>query len=381
MNPKYKIAIVHDYLNQMGGAERVVELLHRMYPEAPIYTTIVDWDRLWPELRNADIRTTWMQKIPGILKRSKLFFWLYPFAVGSLNLRGYELVISSSSAYAKGAPVKGKTLHLCYCHTPMRFAWDFSTYMKANEASIFQKALAKWIMVPLRLWDKKMSKRIHHFVANSSVVKTRIETYYERSSSVIYPPVNISRFNITDIDVGDYFLVVSRLVSYKRIDLAVEACTKTGKKLVVIGDGPDRKKLELLSGPTIQFMGRLPDEQVVHYMQHCQALIFPGVEDFGITPLEVNACGRPVVAFRGGGALDTVVPDVNGVFFENQTVDSLIERLNSMDQIKWNPLNIRKRAEEFSEEVFIKELTELIENLMDTKERTYEARVSFQRFG
>jgi glycosyltransferase involved in cell wall biosynthesis len=381
MNPKYKIAIVHDYLNQMGGAERVVELLHRMYPEAPIYTTIVDWDRLWPELRNADIRTTWMQKIPGILKRSKQFFWLYPFAIGSLNLRGYDLVISSSSAYAKGAPVKGKTIHLCYCHTPMRFAWDFSTYMEANEASKFQKVLAKWMMIPLRMWDKVTSKKIHRLIANSTVVKTRIATYYGRASIVIYPPVNISRFTIADNDIGDYFLVVSRLVSYKRIDLAVEACTKTGKKLVVIGDGPDRKKLELLSGPTVQFMGRLPDELVVHYMQHCQALIFPGVEDFGITPLEVNACGRPVVAFRGGGALDTVVPDVNGVFFEQQTVVSLIEGLDSMDQKKWNSLNIRKHAEEFSEAVFIKGLTELIEKLMDSKERTYEARISFRRFG
>jgi glycosyltransferase involved in cell wall biosynthesis len=372
MEQKYRVAIVHDYLNQMGGAERVVELLHRMFPEAPIYTTIVDRDRLWPELRDAEIRTTWMQKIPRILKRAKQFFWLYPFAVGSFNLRGYDLVISSSSAFAKGAPVKGKTIHLCYCHTPMRFAWDFANYMEANEASKFQKALAKWIMVPLRMWDKVTSKRIHHLVANSSVVKARIATYYGRDSSVIFPPVNISRFKITDIDVGDYFLVVSRLVSYKRIDLAVEACTKMGKKLVVIGDGPDRKKLELLSGPTIEFKGRLPDEQVVHYMQHCQALIFPGIEDFGITPLEVNACGRPVVAFRGGGALDTVVPDENGVFFDHQTVDSLIERLDKMDQIKWNSLNIRKHAEEFSEEVFIKKVSELIENLLDTRERTYD---------
>jgi glycosyltransferase involved in cell wall biosynthesis len=381
MNPPYRVAIVHDYLNQMGGAERVVELLHRMFPEAPIHTTIVDRNRLWPELKDADIRTTWMQKIPGILKRSKHFFWLYPFAVGTLDLSDYDLVISSSSAYAKGAPVKGNTTHICYCHTPMRFAWDFSTYIEESQVTAVQKMLAKWMMLPLKVWDKSTSRRVHHLIANSTIVQKRIEAYYGRTSSLIFPPVNLSRFRISDFEAGDYYLIVSRLVSYKRIDLAVEACAKMGKMLVVIGDGPDRKRLESLAGPTIRFLGRLPDEQVVHNMQHCSALIFPGIEDFGITPLEVNACGRPVVAYKGGGALDTIIQDVTGVFFEQQTVDCLVGVLQTMAMKKWNSFKIRKRAEEFSEEAFMERLFMIIEDQMNEQARTQESRAAIRRYG
>ncbi|TFE27274.1 glycosyltransferase [Cohnella luojiensis] len=362
MNGNLRVAIVHDYLNQMGGAERVVSVLHRMFPQAPIYTTVADRNKLLPELKDADIRTTWMQKIPGILKRYKHFFWLYPFAVRFLNLQGYDLVISSSSAYSKGVVVKGKTVHICYCHTPMRFAWDFSTYMEGSEISAIQKWLAKWAMLPLRIWDKTTSLKIHHMIANSTVVQHRIESCYGRKAEVIFPPVDVSRFQISDADPGDYFLVVSRLVSYKRIDLAVEACTKIGKPLIIIGEGPDRKRLESLAGPTVTFMGRLPDDQVAYYMQHCRGFLFPGIEDFGITPLEANASGRPVVAFKGGGALDTIVPGVNGIFFDLQTADSLATALMDMDQTSWDPLTIRNHAEQFSVSIFIRTLFQYIDN-------------------
>jgi glycosyltransferase involved in cell wall biosynthesis len=380
MTASYRIAIVHDYLNQMGGAERVVELLHRMFPDAPIFTTIVDRDRLLPELTAADIRTTWMQWIPGILKRSKHFFWLYPFAVESMDLREFDLVISSSSAYAKGARVKGNTKHVCYCHTPMRFAWDFSTYMEANEIPGVMKSFAKWMMLPLRLWDKSTSgsARVHHLIANSSIVQKRIGSHYGRDSSLIFPPVNVTRFSVPNSEPTDDLLVVSRLVAYKRIDLAIEACSRAGRQLDVVGDGPDRKRLEAMAGPTVRFLGRLPDEQVVRYMQRCSALISPGVEDFGITPLEVNACGRPVVAFRGGGALDTIVPEVNGVFFEKQTADSLAEALEKAARFPWDPVRIRKHAELFGEDVFRRKLFALIDNLMSEKDRAPEARVALR---
>lgn len=383
MNSKYKVAIVHDYLNQMGGAERVVEVLHRMFPDAPIYTTIVDRDKLWPELRKADIRTTWMQRIPGILKSSKLYFWLYPLAIGTMKFKEYDLVISSSSAYAKGISVGGSTRHLCYCHTPMRFAWDFETYMESNEASRLQRTLARGMMGFLRQWDRRTSGGVHHFVANSTVVRSRISAIYGRASSIVFPPVNVARFKAAEPEsepepeIGDYFLVVSRLVSYKRIDLAVEACTKMGAELVIIGDGPDRKKLEALAGPTVRFLGRLPDEQVVRYMRRCRALIFPGVEDFGITPLEANACGRPVVAFRGGGALDTVVEGVTGEFFERQTADSLIEKLASASVREWTPELIRSHAEEFGEEVFMTRLTTLIDDFMASAEPQRRVQIAF----
>ncbi|TDG00946.1 glycosyltransferase family 4 protein [Paenibacillus piri] len=359
-----KIAIVHDYLNQMGGAERVVGVLHRMLPDAPIYTTIADYDKLLPELKDADIRTTWMQSIPGIMKRFKHFFWLYPFAVRSMDLSGYDLVISSSSAYSKGAAVKGKTIHICYCHTPMRFAWDFAAYMEGNAVPDFQKRLIRWMMHPLRLWDKATSKSVHHLIANSTVVRQRIESCYDREATVIYPPVAVSRFQISKQKARDYFLVVSRLVSYKRIDLAVEACTKLGKQLIVIGDGPDRKRLESLAGPTVTFMGRLSDKQVAHYMQHCAAFIFPGIEDFGITPLEVNACGRPVVAFKGGGALDTIRPGINGRFFDRQTIDSLAEALAGINPSGWDSAAIRQHAEQFSEGVFMDAIARFIDSAL-----------------
>ncbi|WP_248927134.1 glycosyltransferase [Paenibacillus hamazuiensis] len=371
MNGELRVAIVHDYLNQMGGAERVVAVLHQMFPQAPIYTTIVDRERLMKELKDADIRTTWMQKIPGILKRFKLFFWLYPFAVQSMNLRGYDLIISSSSAYAKGAPVGRDAIHICYCHTPMRFAWDFSTYMEGMKVPRLVKWIAQSMVLPLKLWDKAKSRGIHHLIANSSVVQKRIKDHYGLSSTVIFPPVGVSRFHVAERrNGGGYFLIVSRLVSYKRIDLAVEACTKANKQLVVIGDGPDRERLQKLAGPTVQFLGRLPDIQVVQYMKMCRALIFPGIEDFGITPLEANACGRPVIAFRGGGALDTIIPGLNGQFFAEQKAESLAEVIAQFDEANWDPVTIRRHAEKYDEARFIRELSAFIEAAAKAKEPT-----------
>lgn len=359
-----RVAIVHDYMNQMGGAERVVAVMHRMFPEAPIYTTIADRSRLFPELAGADIRTTWMQGIPGILKRFKQFFWLYPFAVRSMKLQDYDLILSSSSAYGKGAPVPQGAVHVCYCHTPMRFAWDFDSYMESVQANGAVKRIARWMVAPLRRWDVKTTQGVDRLIANSTIVQQRINRHYGRNVPVIYPPVHVSRFEITQEPIGDYFLVVSRLVSYKRIDLAVEACTRLDKKLIVIGDGPDRGRLEAMAGPSVTFLGRLPDEEVVGYMQRSRAFLFPGLEDFGITPLEVNACGRPVIAFRGGGALDTVVPGLNGLFFHEQKPESLMEVLAYFDERQYDPERIRRHAQRFDEERFIEELSLLIQRAL-----------------
>ncbi|MEK3783126.1 glycosyltransferase [Paenibacillus sp. FSL R5-0810] len=366
---KVKVAIVHDYLNQMGGAERVVAVFHKMFPEAPIYTTIVDRDKLLPELKDADIHTTWMQRIPGILRRFKLFFWLYPFAVSSMKLKGYDLILSSSSAYAKGARKGRDSVHICYCHTPMRFAWNFESYMEGVPVPKNVKRIAKWLTYPLQAWDRRNSKRVDRLIANSTIVKERIGHTYGMNATIIFPPVEISRFSVGEGDPKDYFLVVSRLVSYKRIDLAVEACSRLGRKLIVIGDGPDRPRLEQLAGNTVTFLGRRSDEEVVSHMQRCKALIFPGIEDFGITPLEVNACGRPIVAFRGGGALDTVVAERTGLFFEEQSVESLAETIERFDQYEWDPARIREHAEAFGEHVFIERLQSSIDGLMGARER------------
>lgn len=367
-----KVAIVHDYLNQMGGAERVVGVLHKMFPEAPIYTTIVDKAKLLPELQNASIRTTWMQQIPNITKNFKLYFWLFPFAVKSMNLKGYDVILSSSSAYAKGVRASKESVHLCYCHAPMRFAWDFDNYMNHIRLPMPLKLAAKAFTLPLRIWDKANSKKVDQVIANSSIVRERIKAYYGLDVSVVFPPVEISRFSVCEEQPDDYFLIVSRLVSYKQIDLAVEACTKLGVRLLVIGDGDDRARLEKLAGPSISFLGRLEDKEVVRHMQRCKALLFPGLEDFGITPLEVNACGRPVVAFRGGGALDTVISELNGVFFNEQTVDSLMDTLIRFQGMEWQSERIRMHAEQFHESLFRARLLHFVdftikERKIDTK--------------
>ncbi|RXZ81484.1 glycosyltransferase [Paenibacillaceae bacterium] len=356
-----RIAIVHDYLNQAGGAERVVAVLHRMFPDAPIYTTIADRNSLLPELRDADIRTTWMQRIPGIMKRYKLFFWLYPFAIASMRLRAYDVVVSSSSAYGIGASVRRDALHVCYCHTPMRFAWNFASYMQEMQVPAVIKAGARLLTVPLKQWDRAAAGKVDLLIANSTTVQGRIGQTYNKESMLLHPPVDIQRFELSSAAPDSPFLVVSRLVSYKRIDLAVEACTRANLPLLIIGTGPDQERLERLAGPGVRFLGRLSDERVVQYMQTCRALIFPGLEDFGITPLEANACGRPVIAYRGGGALDTIVPGVNGVFFEQQTVESLVETLNGFDAEQFDPHAARSRAEKFNEQRFVGELSRMID--------------------
>ncbi|OAB46340.1 glycosyl transferase [Paenibacillus glacialis] len=363
-----KVAIVHDYLNQMGGAERVVAVFHKMFPEAPIYTTIVDRNKLFPELKDADIKTTWMQRIPGILGKFKMFFWLYPFAVRSMNVKGYDIILSSSSAYAKGVRKDSGSVHICYCHTPMRFAWNYEAYMESVQVPNIVKRLAKCLIKPLQIWDKNNSKQVDRLIANSTIVKERIKQCYGMNAQIIFPPVEISRFKVTEGEPEDYYLVVSRLVSYKKIDLAVEACTRMGQRLLVVGDGPDRERLEQLAGDTVTFLGRRSDEEVVSYMEHCKALIFPGIEDFGITPLEVNACGRPIIAYCVGGALDTVVAEQTGLFFEEQSVSSLMATIERFDQYHWNPEHIRHHAEKFSEDIFIERLQSSIDGLLGTRE-------------
>lgn len=367
-----RVAIVHDYLNQMGGAERVVCSLRRMYPDAPIFTTIADRERLPEELRSADIRTTWMQRIPGINKRFKLFFWLYPFAVRSMNLSGFDLIISSSSAYAKGVRVPEGAVHLCYCHTPMRFAWDYDNYVKDMDVPALLKKLSGFMVSPLRRWDAANTAGVDELIANSSIVQERIRDHYGRQASIIHPPVDTGRFDRADAQeraAGDYYLVVSRLVSYKRIDLAVEACSLLGERLVVVGDGPDRERLARLAGPNVSFLGRLPDGEVERLMRGCRALLFPGVEDFGITPLEVNACGRPVIAYREGGAQDTIRQGLNGLFFEKQTRESLAKTLLGFQSWTWDSARIRAYAAGFGEERFEREMRAAVSAALSAREQ------------
>jgi glycosyltransferase involved in cell wall biosynthesis len=357
-----KVALVHDYLNQMGGAERVVMAFHEIFPDAPIYTSIYDPERVDPAFHTMDIHTTFMQKLPMVTKYHQPYLPFYPFAMESLDLRGYDLVLSSSSAFGKGVITKPETMHICYCHTPMRWCWNYDEYVEREQLGKMARRILPFLITGLRTWDQTSSMRVDYFIANSPVVADRIQKYYRREAVVIPPPVEADRFPFDPmIQPENYFLVVSRLIPYKRIDLAIEACNCLQLPLVIIGSGRDLDRLKTLAGPTIRFTGRLSDEEVIFYYTHCRAFLFPGEEDFGITPLEAQAAGRPVIAYGAGGALASVVDGITGVFFKEQTVDSLAAVLASFDERMYNPHVIRNHALEFDKPRFRRRILQFIE--------------------
>lgn len=361
-----KVALVHDYLNQMGGAERVVLALHELFPEAPIYTSIYDPRRVDAAFQSIDIRTSFMQKLPLVKKHHQPFLPFYPFAMERLDLRGYDLVLSSSSAFGKGVITRPETIHICYCHTPMRWCWNYDEYVQRERLGAIARSVLPFFITGLRVWDQTSSMRVDHFIANSPVVADRIQKYYRRDAVVIPPPVEANRFIFDPTTQTEgYFLIVSRLMPYKRIDLAIEACNRLQLSLVIIGSGRDEDRLKSIAGPTIRFMGRLSDQEVLHYYAHCRAFILPGEEDFGITPLEAQASGRPVIAYAAGGALASVIDSVTGTFFQKQTVESLVEVLESFDERRYDPQIIRNHALEFDKPRFHRRILQFIEAKMN----------------
>jgi len=359
MSTSPRIAIVHDYLNQLGGAERVVAALHTIFPWAPIFTSIVDRQRLWPELRDADIRTSWMQRLPGLRKHFKKYLLLYPLVFERLDLRGFDVVISSSSAFARGTRRPPGGRHICYCHTPPRFLWDYPRYVEREEFGRATRTVLPAMVALLRVWDRRTAGRPDQYVANSTVVRDRIRRIYRREAIVVPPPVEVTRFRTASPE--GYYLIVSRLNPYKRIDLAVEAFDRLGLPLVVIGDGPARRSLEAMAGPTIRFLGHLPDSEVARYYAGCEAFVFPGEEDFGITVLEANASGRPVVAYRAGGVLDTVRDGVTGVLFDTPSAESLAEAVRRHRASRWESGVIRRHAESYGSDAFRERLMAVVD--------------------
>jgi glycosyltransferase involved in cell wall biosynthesis len=346
-----KIALVHDYFIQMGGAERVAAAMHDSFPTAPIYTTVALPHRLPKELRGAEIRTSAMQHLPSIEQRFRQYFMLYPFAVEHFDLSEFDLIFSSSSGYAKGVRRRRDAIHVCYCHTPMRWVWRYDDYVARESFGRVAKSLLPISLWGLKKWDLRAAQQPNYYIANSQLIADRIKQVYGREAFVIPPPIDVDRFQMS-ATVDDYYLVLSRLVPYKRIDLAIEACKRLNRRLIVIGDGPDRERLEKLAGPKTQFLGRQPDSQVNHYASRCRALLFPGEEDFGMVPLEVNAAGRPVIAFRGGGAIETVVDGVTGVFFDEATSASLVGAIEDFETRNWRQQLLRGHAEKFDRSVF-----------------------------
>ncbi len=346
-----KIALVHDYFIQMGGAERVAAAMHDSFPTAPMYTTVALPHRLPKELRGADIRTSAMQWLPGMEQRFRQYFMLYPFAVEHFDLSEFDLIFSSSSGYAKGVRRRSNAVHVCYCHTPMRWVWRYEDYAARENFGLMAKSILPLSIWGLKKWDLRAARQPDYYIANSRLVAQRIKQVYGRESIVIPPPIEVDRFQMSS-EVDDYYLVLSRLVPYKRIDLAIEACERLGRRLVIIGDGPDRARLEKLAGPNTEFLGRQPDSLVNHYASRCRALLFTGEEDFGMVPLEVNAAGRPVIAFRGGGAIETVVDGLTGVFFDKPTGASLVTAIEDFESRSWNQQLLRRHAERFDRSVF-----------------------------
>ncbi|MBU0580839.1 MAG: glycosyltransferase [Candidatus Margulisbacteria bacterium] len=361
-----KIALVHDYLNQMGGAEKVVLEFHDIYGDAPLYTSIYDKQKMPAEFVKLDIRTSFMQKLPWVFKYFKLYLLVYPFAFRSFNLSAFDVVLSSTTAFAKGVRKRKDAKHFCYCNTPARFIWMFEHYTQRERYPAFLKALLRMITIPLCWWDLRAARDVDFFIANSKNVADRIKKIYKRDSVIIYPPVDTKKY-LPIKDVKPYFLVVSRLNTYKRIDIVIEAFNELGISLKIIGDGPDRLNLEKLAKDNIEFLGRLGDKEIPQYFAGCQAFILPGEEDFGITPLEAMSCGRPVLAYGKGGALETVVDGKTGVMFHEQSKEAIIHAVKKLAGLNLDGAQIRAQAEKFDVTVFRAKIKEFLENKCQKK--------------
>ncbi len=362
-----RVALVHDWLNQLGGAENVLEELAGLFPAAPIYTSIYAPERMPERYRGWDIRTSFMQNLPGVAAHHQQYLPFYPLAFGQMDLSGYDLVLSNKSGFCHGVRTQGearKALHVCYCLTPTRFLWQYDLYRQREQIGAAGNLLRP-LLAGLRRWDLHAARRVDHFIAISSEVQARIRTIYGRESAVIFPPVDVDYFTPDPSGtVGDYYLVVSRLIPYKRIDLAVEAFRRLPQeKLLVVGGGRDLAALQAGASSNVHFLGRQPRERVAELLRGCRAFLFPGLEDFGIAPVEAMSSGRPVIAFGGGGALDTVIPGVTGELFAEESVESLAATLAAFDWRAYDPAACRAQAERFSAQTFRREIATYLERL------------------
>ncbi len=356
-----KVALVHDYLNQYGGAERVLEAFTEIFPNAPIYTLIYSPKQMKGAFADKSIRTSFLQKVPFAKSKHRVFPVFMPMAVEQFDLSDFDVVLSDSASFAKGVITKPETLHICYCHTPPRYAWDDShKYIEEFGMSSVIKKLVPFFMNYIRLWDKEAALRVDKFLCNSHFVAKRIKKYYNQEAKVIHPPVEAKRFCLGN-KAENFFLMVGRLLPYKRFDIAVQAFNKLGKPLKIIGDGPERKKLEKIAKKNIEFLGELYGDDLKKYYQNCKALIFPQEEDFGIVALEAMAAGKPVIAYRGGGVLESVKEGETGLFFDEQTPESLIKAIRKFKPANFNPKKIRTHALKFDKEKFKKKIKDFVE--------------------
>lgn len=364
------LALVHDWLNQIGGAEDVLATLLEQYPESPIFTSIYAPDIMPDFYREWDIRTMWMDKLPAIHTHHQPYLPLYPLAWQGLDLSEYDVILSNKSGFCHGLTFDDdNSLHICYCLAPTRYVWQLDAYIKREGLGKVAEMGLRPLIAAMKKWDYDAAQKVSHFIAISTEIQERIQTYYDRDSVIIFPPVETERFKpVADSEVEDYFLIISRLIPYKRIDLAVQAATRLGLPLKIGGKGRDMERLQAMAGDTVEFLGYVPDEDLPELMAKAKAFLFPGLEDFGITPVQAEAAGRPVIAYKGGGALDTVIAGVTGEFFEEQTVDSLAEVMASFDDSKYDPVAIRDHALKFDIDNFNQQMDSFIQQAWNAKQ-------------
>ncbi len=363
-----RVALVHDWLNQRGGAEDVLEALVDLYPASPIYTSIYAPDLMPATYRQWDIHPLWLDRLPGIHNHHQPYLPLYPTAWGGLHLNDCDVVLSNKSGFCHG--LHTDALHICYCLAPTRYVWQLESYISREGLGKSVEIALRPLVSALQRWDYAAAQRVNHFIAISTEIQQRIQTYYDRDSVIIYPPVDTSRFQPCPPDhVEDYFLIVSRLIPYKRIDLAVQAATHLGLPLKIGGKGRDLDRLKSLAGPTVEFLGYVSDAELPGLMARCRTFIFPGLEDFGITPVQALAAGRPVIAYAGGGALDTVIPGTTGEHFHELTVAALAEVMARFDANRYNPVAMRAHAMQFDTAVFNQQITAYVEQAWAARQK------------
>jgi glycosyltransferase involved in cell wall biosynthesis len=362
-NKTMKVALVHDWLTGMRGGEKILEVFCELFPDATIFSTIHNKGVMSPAIERMKIKTSFIQHLPLKTTKYRHYLPLMPAAIDALNFSEYDFILSTSVAIAKAAKPRRDAVHICYCNTPMRYIWDqYDEYFGNRRASYITRTAMALVVPYLRRWDIHTSDRVHYFIANSHNVAERILRIYNRSSDVIYPPVNTDLFTVSHKDDG-YYLIVSALVPYKRVDLAIEAFNQFGEQLLVVGSGPEMEKLKKMSKKNIEFLGWQSDEHLTRLYAGCRALIFPGVEDFGIVPLEAMASGKPVVAYAKGGALETIVGDGDsptGIFFHHQTVEALVDAVKASSCLKFDPYAIRRHAEKFDRKEFKRQIVEYV---------------------
>ena len=366
---KLRVAIVHYWFVGRAGGERVVEALAEVFPQADLFSLVANRSTLAPILQSRKLHTSFLQRVPGARKFHRHFLFLQPLALEQFDLSGYDLVISSESGPAKGVITSSKTCHICYCHSPMRYIWEmYPEYRRSM--GLLVGTIFSLTAHYMRFWDYASAGRVDYFVANSRFVASRIRKYYRREAAVIHPPVETSAVEVSD-KPGEYYIAIGRMVDYKRFDLAVSACTNLGRRLKVIGGGPQEKALRRMAGPTVEFLGKVTDGELRENLAGCRALLFPGEEDFGIVPVEAQSFGKPVIAYASGGALETVrgvvpgqprVENPTGVFFTDQSLSGLTEAMREFEAMEnqFDSQTIREHSLQFDSAIFKRRIAEFV---------------------